>query len=109
VSAGRVSSHWDVKVEPEIIYGHGGLWHPNAQAMMAAIFRMNFPLQLGGHREAGEQTQARRKPSVGTEHVKSREPASAPPPAPLRTAPQPSPADLQRKPDLQRMQSPLLQ
>ena len=35
--------YWIIQVPPDIINNHGGIWHPNAQALMAAIFRMNFP------------------------------------------------------------------
>jgi hypothetical protein len=44
---GRVDvPYWDVQVSPEIIRNHGDIWNDKAQAMMAAIFRMNFPLPL---------------------------------------------------------------
>jgi len=35
--------YWDVAVDPAIIKDHGDIWNPQARAMMAAIFRMNFP------------------------------------------------------------------
>lgn len=37
--------YWLIQVPREIINDHGGIWSPNAQAMLAAVFRMNFPLQ----------------------------------------------------------------
>jgi pimeloyl-ACP methyl ester carboxylesterase len=37
--------YWIVQVPGEIINDHGGIWDPNAQALMAAIFRLNFPLR----------------------------------------------------------------
>jgi hypothetical protein len=40
--------YWIVQVPGEIINDHGGIWDPNAQALMAAIFRMNFPLRGKG-------------------------------------------------------------
>ncbi|MEA3187272.1 MAG: hypothetical protein QOD99_1102 [Chthoniobacter sp.] len=38
--------YWDVAVDPSIIKNHGDIWNPKARAMMAAIFRMNFPKKL---------------------------------------------------------------
>ncbi len=35
---------WIVRVPKEIIWGHGGLWSDNSVAMLAALFRMHFPL-----------------------------------------------------------------
>jgi len=40
--------YWIVQVPGEIINDHGGIWDPNSQALMAAIFRMNFPLRGKG-------------------------------------------------------------
>jgi hypothetical protein len=37
--------YWDVTVDPAIIKDHGDIWNDRAQAMLAAIFRMNIPLQ----------------------------------------------------------------
>jgi hypothetical protein len=37
--------YWIVQVPGEIINNHGGIWDPNAQALMAAIFRLNFPVR----------------------------------------------------------------
>ncbi len=36
--------YWIVQVPPTIIDNHGDIWSDNAQALMAAIFRMNFPI-----------------------------------------------------------------
>jgi hypothetical protein len=39
---------WIVRVPKEIIWGHGGLWSDNSVAMLAALFRMHFPLTAEG-------------------------------------------------------------
>jgi hypothetical protein len=39
---------WIARVPKEIIWGHGGLWSDNSVAMLAALFRMHFPLTAGG-------------------------------------------------------------
>ena len=39
---------WIVRVPKEIIWGHGGLWSDNSVAMLAALFRMHFPLSAEG-------------------------------------------------------------
>jgi hypothetical protein len=39
---------WVVRVPKEIIWGHGGLWSDNSVAMLAALFRIHFPLGAGG-------------------------------------------------------------
>jgi hypothetical protein len=39
---------WIVRVPKEIIWGHGGLWSDNSVAMLAALFRMHFPLTAQG-------------------------------------------------------------
>jgi hypothetical protein len=39
---------WVVRVPKEIIWGHGGLWSDNSVAMLAALFRMHFPLTAEG-------------------------------------------------------------
>ena len=36
--------YWIIRVPPHIINNHGGIWSENSVAMMAAIYRMNFPL-----------------------------------------------------------------
>jgi hypothetical protein len=38
---------WVVRVPKEIIWGHGGLWSDNSVAMLAALFRIEFPLMQG--------------------------------------------------------------
>jgi hypothetical protein len=39
---------WVVRVPKEIIYEHGGLWSDNSVAMLAALFRIQFPLGRAG-------------------------------------------------------------
>jgi hypothetical protein len=39
---------WIVRVPKDIIWGHGGLWSDNSVAMLAALFRMHFPLTAEG-------------------------------------------------------------
>jgi hypothetical protein len=39
---------WIVRVPKEIIWGHGGLWSDNSVAMLAALFRIHFPLNAEG-------------------------------------------------------------
>jgi hypothetical protein len=39
---------WIVRVPKEIIWGHGGLWSDNSVAMLAALFRIQFPLAAEG-------------------------------------------------------------
>jgi hypothetical protein len=39
---------WIVRVPKEIVWGHGGLWSDNSVAMLAALFRMHFPLNAQG-------------------------------------------------------------
>jgi len=39
---------WIVRVPKEIIWGHGGLWSDNSVAMLAALFRIHFPLTAEG-------------------------------------------------------------
>jgi hypothetical protein len=39
---------WIVRVPKEIIYEHGGLWSDNSMAMLAALVRIQFPLNAGG-------------------------------------------------------------
>jgi hypothetical protein len=40
---------WIVRVPKEIIWGHGGLWSDNSVAMLAALFRIHFPLTAEGN------------------------------------------------------------
>ena len=37
-----------VRVPEEIIQGHGGLWSDNSVAMLAALFRIQFPITAAG-------------------------------------------------------------
>jgi hypothetical protein len=39
---------WITRVPKKIIWGHGGLWSDNSVAMLAALFRMHFPLTADG-------------------------------------------------------------
>jgi hypothetical protein len=39
---------WIVRVPKDIIWGHGGLWSDNSVAMLAALFRTQFPLTAAG-------------------------------------------------------------
>ncbi|MBV9488686.1 MAG: hypothetical protein JO069_03045 [Verrucomicrobia bacterium] len=39
---------WIVRVPKEIVWGHGGLWSDNSIAMLAALFRIHFPLTAEG-------------------------------------------------------------
>jgi hypothetical protein len=39
---------WIVRVPKEIIWGHTGIWSDNSVAMLAALFRIHFPLTAGG-------------------------------------------------------------
>jgi hypothetical protein len=39
---------WIVRVPKEIIWGHLGIWSDNSVAMLAALFRIHFPLTAGG-------------------------------------------------------------
>jgi hypothetical protein len=39
---------WVVRVPKDIIWGHGGLWSDNSVAMLAALFRIQFPLTTEG-------------------------------------------------------------
>jgi hypothetical protein len=41
--------YWDVTVDPAIIKDHGDIWNDRAQAMLAAVFRMNIPLTGSEH------------------------------------------------------------
>ena len=39
---------WIVRVPKEIIRAHGGLWSDNSVAMLAALFRIQFPITAAG-------------------------------------------------------------
>jgi hypothetical protein len=45
---------WIVRVPTDIIDNHGGIWSDNSMALMAAIFRMRFPL-APGHRDTEDK------------------------------------------------------
>jgi hypothetical protein len=47
--------YWIIKVPPAIINDHGDIWSDNAQALMAAIFRMNFPIEAKSERGVEKQ------------------------------------------------------
>jgi hypothetical protein len=55
---------WVVRVPKEIIWGHGGLWSDNSVAMLAALFRMHFPLTAGGMVNPPQPRLAPRAPDV---------------------------------------------
>ena len=57
--------YWIIQVPPEIINNHGGIWSANSQALIAALFRMNFPNRGAA---AVEQT-----PATGIAIPKSRD------------------------------------
>ena len=80
--------YWDVAVDPAIIKDHGDIWNVRAQAMMAAIFRMNIP---GRGTLATARTSAAAAPSTATRTTPS--------------APLPNP-DLRREPDFRRLDPP---
>jgi len=55
---------WIVRVPKEIIWGHGGLWSDNSVAMVAALFRIQFPLTAGGMMAPPQPRLAPRAPDV---------------------------------------------
>ncbi len=56
---------WIVRVPKEIIWGHGGLWSDNSVAMLAAIFRIQFPLTAEGQIAPPSPRLAPRTPELG--------------------------------------------
>ena len=53
---------WIVRVPKDIIWGHGGLWSDNSIAMLAALFRIEFPLPpeaLAALRSSGASSERR--------------------------------------------------
>lgn len=78
--------YWDVAVDRSIIKDHGDIWNDRSRAMMAAIFRMNFPRKIV----------AAERPRTTRAIV----PATAPTPA---AAVQPK---LNKEPDFQRLNTP---
>jgi hypothetical protein len=55
---------WIVRVPKEIIYEHGGLWSDNSVAMLAALFRIQFPLNAGGHVAPPPMVRAPKTPDI---------------------------------------------
>ena len=54
---------WIVRVPKDIIWGHGGLWSDNSVAMLAALFRMQFPL-AGGKTSVPKPMKAPKAPDL---------------------------------------------
>ena len=101
--------YWDVKVDPEIIKDHGDIWNDKALAMMAAIFRMNFPLPT---KLVSPSFRAKvSAPEIPTTPLAPESlrapPAEKPVKAPIApksfTAPLPPKPNLQRTPDFKRL------
>jgi hypothetical protein len=63
---------WIVRVPKEIIWGHGGLWSDNFVAMLAALFRIQFPRTAEGNIAPPPLRLAPRTPD--TEQLKLDEP-----------------------------------
>ncbi len=55
---------WIVRVPKEIIWGHGGLWSDNSVAMLAALFRIHFPLTANGMVAPPPRTSAPTSPDL---------------------------------------------
>ena len=55
---------WIVRVPKDIIWGHGGLWSDNSVAMLAALFRIEFPL-VGGKISTPKPVTAPTTPDLG--------------------------------------------
>lgn len=55
---------WIVRVPKDIIWGHGGLWSDNSVAMLAALFRMQFPLTAAGKVAPPPSLRAPKAPDV---------------------------------------------
>jgi predicted alpha/beta hydrolase family esterase len=47
---------WIIKVPTDIIDNHGGIWSDNSMALMAAIFRLRFPIGSGSENVAPGKT-----------------------------------------------------
>lgn len=56
---------WIVRVPKEIIWEHGGLWSDNSVAMLAALFRIQFPLAAGGEMAPPPMIRAPKAPDLG--------------------------------------------
>jgi hypothetical protein len=55
---------WVVRVPKEIIFEHGGLWSDNSVAMLAALFRIQFPLPRNGELAAPPLIRAPSAPAI---------------------------------------------
>jgi hypothetical protein len=55
---------WTVRVPKEIIWGHGGSWSDNSVAMLAALFRIPFPLTAEGLMAPPQRTSAPKAPDL---------------------------------------------
>jgi pimeloyl-ACP methyl ester carboxylesterase len=55
---------WVVRVPKEIIFEHGGLWSDNSVAMLAALFRIEFPLPKNGELAAPPLIRAPSAPDI---------------------------------------------
>jgi hypothetical protein len=62
---------WIVRVPTDIIDNHGGIWSDNSMALMAAIFRMRFPLGSARRDAEDEATEQR-------EYLQPQRPANLP-------------------------------
>jgi hypothetical protein len=63
---------WVVRVPKEIIWGHGGLWSDNSMAMLAAVYRMHFP--LGPNNQPAQLQRGRAPSSPDIEHLRQDKP-----------------------------------
>ena len=54
---------WIVRVPKDIIWEHGGLWSDNSVAMLAALFRIEFPL-VGGKISTPKPVAAPKSPAL---------------------------------------------
>lgn len=76
-----LTPYWIIRVPSEIIDDHGGIWSENSLALMAAIFRINYPLSRDDPRQ-----QPARGPGVPPAGKPgSPEPLELPPPDPARS------------------------
>jgi hypothetical protein len=58
---------WVVRVPKDIIWEHGGLWSDNSVAMLAALFRIEFPLSPGGMSDVPPSIRAPKLPGEPTD------------------------------------------
>ena len=56
---------WVARVPKEIIDEHGGLWSDNSVAMLAALYRIQFPLAAGGAPASPPLLRAPKTPDLG--------------------------------------------